>query len=105
MNASQALAIAELTAASQKSRALATKAEADFEKSAPVLAAALAHNSGQSAKVAAVIRSIWGGELCHNLCGLDTAIAEALVQAIAARAHLQGDADDLLRPLIPSPRS
>ncbi len=95
-------ALAELAATLRLSQKLQSQARADFQEAAPILADALAHDSGQSRRVAAVINSLWNGDLCEYLCGLDTEIAQALVAVIAARAHLQGDADQLLRPLIPS---
>jgi len=44
--------------------------------------------------------SCWNGDLCDALAGLDANLAAATVAMIAARAHLGGDADCLLRQII-----
>lgn len=100
MNLDDINPIAEITKAIRLHRQLADQARADFQAALPILTKALSHNSGQSARVAAVLQSLWNGELCDNLCGLDTQIAHALVAAIATRALLAGDADSLLAPLV-----
>ena len=93
--------IAELHSAIRLHRQLAAESIVDLEAALPVLKETLAHQSGQSAKVAAILESVWNGELCDHLAGLDTRIAQAVIAMIAARAHLAGDADEILRPLIP----
>lgn len=93
-------ALADLHASIRLAETLADEAKAGFENAVPILKNALAHDSGQSQRVATIIQSLWNGELGENLCGLDTILANALVAAIAARAYLGGDADDLLAPLV-----
>lgn len=70
----------------------------------PILIRALRTGTGQSEKVSSIIWSAWNGcnqvGLCDALCGLDTDIADAVVSLIAARAHLGGDADDLIRDIL-----
>ena len=56
--------------------------------------------SGQSAKVERILQSIWGGELCDTLSGLDPNVAQSVLAMITLRAQLGGDADALLRPLL-----
>ncbi len=96
--------IAELTAAISLGRQLATTARADLEAATPILVAALRHHSGQSRKIEAILLSLWNDDhavnLCDTLSGLDSKLAQAVVAMIAARAHLSGDADDLLRPIL-----
>ncbi len=92
--------IAEISKAIRAHRQLAHQAKADLEAALPVLTEALGHQSGQSAKVAAVLQSCWNGELCDHLAGLDAKVAKSVVAMIAARAHCGGDADSLLRPLL-----
>jgi hypothetical protein len=92
--------IAELTAAIAAHRQVAALARTGLEAAIPALVAAIRHGSGQSAKVEAVLWNLWNGELCESLAGLDPNLAEAVVAMIAARAHLAGDADDLLRKII-----
>ena len=70
------------------------------EAATPALIAAIRHGSGQSAKVEAVLWSCWNGDFCDALAGLDANLAKAVVAMISARAHLAGDADDLLREII-----
>ena len=92
--------IAELAAAIAAHRQLATFARASLEAATPALITAIRHGSGQSAKVEAILWSCWNGDLCDALAGLDANLAKAVVAMIAARAHLAGDADDLLRKII-----
>jgi len=92
--------IAELAAAIAVHRQLAAFARTELEAATPALIAAIRHGSGQSAKVEAILWSCWNGELCDALAGLDANLAEAAVAMVAARAHLAGDADDLLRKII-----
>ena len=95
---------AELTTAIQLGKRLAKQARADLEASIPLLIAALQHDSGQSRKIKNILWSCWNDDLQINLCcelaGLDSLIAQAALAMIAARAHLSGDADDLLRKII-----
>lgn len=83
--------IAELTKAVRLHRQLADQAKADLETALPVLNETLSHSSGQSAKVAVILQSVWNGELCDNLAGLDTKVAQAVISLIAARAHLSAE--------------
>ena len=92
--------IAELAAAIAAHRQLAALARTELEAATPALITAIRHGSGQSAKVEAVLWSCWNGPLCDALPGLDANLAEAAVAMVAARAHLAGDADDLLRKII-----
>ena len=92
--------IAELAAAIAVHRQLASRARTNLEAATPSLIAAIRHGSGQSAKVEAILWSCWNGDLCDALTGLDASLAKAVVAMISARAHLAGDADDLLRAII-----
>lgn len=96
--------IAELTAAITLGRQLATQARADLEAATPVIIDALRHNSGQSAKLEKILWSVWNDDhqvnLCSELSGLDSKLAQAAVAMIAARAHLGGNADNMLRMII-----
>ena len=92
--------IAELAAAIAARRQLAALARTELEAATPALITAIRHGSGQSAKVEAVLWSCWNGDFCDALAGLDANLAKAVVAMISARAHLAGDADDLLREII-----
>ena len=92
--------IAALAAAITAHRQLAGQARTNLEAATPALVAAIRHGSGQSAKVGAILWSCWNGALCDALAGLDANLAKAVVAMIAARAHLAGDADDMLRKII-----
>jgi hypothetical protein len=96
--------IAEITAAITLGKKLATQARADLEAATPTLVNALRNHSGQSRKIEAVLLSLWNDDhavnLCSELAGLDARLAQAVVSMIAARAHMGGDADDLLRQVI-----
>lgn len=96
--------VGELTAAVSLGRQLATTARADLEAATPVLIDALRHHTGQSRKIENLLWSTWNDEhpvsLCDNLSGLDSKLAQAAVAMIVARAHLSGDADELLRTII-----
>lgn len=96
--------IAELTAAIALGRQLASQARADLEAAVPILVAALCHHSGQSRKIENLLWSVWTDghqvNLSDTLAGLDARLARAIVAMIAARAHMAGDADDLIRQII-----
>ena len=96
--------IRELTAAVRLGRQLADQARADLTTATPILVAAIRHHSGQSAKIEALLWSLWNDDhqlnLCSELAGLDSKLAQAAVAMIAARTHMAGDADDLLRQII-----
>jgi len=92
--------IAELAAAFAARRQLAAYARTNLEAATPALIAAIRHGSGQSTKLEAILWSCWNGHLCDALAGLDANLAKAAVAMVAARAHLAGDADDLLREII-----
>ncbi len=100
MNLDDINPIAEISKAVRLHRQLAEKSIADLETALPVLDETLAHHSGRSAKVAALLQSVWNGELCDKLASLDAKVAKAVVAMIALRAHLGGDADSLQRPLL-----
>ena len=91
---------AELAAAIKRQRALAALARADLESAITILTAAIGHQSGQSAKVESILWSVWNGELCDALAGLDSCLTESVIAVIAGRAYLSGDADELLRRII-----
>lgn len=92
--------LAELTASIHRQRELASQARAAFEAAILVLIPAIRHRSGQSRKIETILWSCWNGELCEHIAGLDTKLAEAVIAMIAARAHLAGDADAMLRRII-----
>jgi hypothetical protein len=96
--------VAELTAAIHFGKNLATTARADLKAAANVLIDALRHGSGQSAKIEKILWSVWNHDhrvnLCDALSGLDCKLAQAAVAMIAARAHMGGAAEDLLREII-----
>ena len=92
--------LAALATSIRLHRDLAAQARADLITAMPELVAAIRHGSGQSAKVERILWSTWNGELCDLLAGLDGKLAQAVVVLIATRAHLGGDADDLLREII-----
>jgi hypothetical protein len=96
--------IAELTTAIALGKTLADQAWADLTAAIPVLVEALRHQSGQSRKIENLLWSVWSDthpvKLCDALAGLDISLAQAAVAMVAARAHLGGDADDLIRTII-----
>ncbi len=96
--------VAELAAAVKLGRQLATQARADLTTAVPILVAALRHSSGQSAKIERILWSIWNDDhqvnLSDCLSGLDARLAQAVVAMISGRAHMAGDADELLRTII-----
>lgn len=96
--------ITELASVIQLGRHLATTARDELEAAVPVLTDALKHGSGQSKKIEALLWSCWNDDqqvnLCDCLASLDSKVAQAAVAMIAARAHLAGDADDLIRKII-----
>jgi hypothetical protein len=94
-------------ATARAARSRAEEARHNLEIQSPILLAAIRTQSGQAAKVRAILKSLWNGEpghneigLCDVLAGLDHELAEAILAAIAARLFLGGDADSLLRPLL-----
>jgi hypothetical protein len=93
-------ALAELAAAINLQRGLAKRARADLEAAIPILVSAIKNHSGQSLKIESLLWSVWGGELCDALAGLDTKLAQTVIAMIAARAHLSGDADGMLYRII-----
>lgn len=88
----------------RRARTLAAKAKNTFQSSHSVLIAAIRSGGGQGRRVEELLWSTWNGDyktgLCDALTGLDPAIAEAVIAMLAARAHMGGDADDLLRKVI-----
>jgi hypothetical protein len=96
--------IAALTASISRQRLLAADAHADLVAATPALIAAIRYQSGQSAKVEKILWACWNDDhqvnLCDTLAGLDTAVTVAVLALIGARAHLGGEADDMLRKII-----
>jgi hypothetical protein len=96
--------IAELTAAVNLGKKLASQSRDGLEAATPILIEAICYHSGQSAKLERILWSLWNDDLAVNLCnalaGLDTKLAQAAVAMIAARAHMGGEADDFLRKII-----
>jgi len=94
----------ELTTAISRHRKLASQARAELDTATPLLTSAIRNRSGQSAKIEAILWSVWNDEhpisLCDALCGLDTNLGVAILAMIAARIFLAGDADDLLHQII-----
>ena len=96
-------ALAHIRSRVSLARELEKKAAAKLEKALPLLGKVLEAKSGQSRKVAAIARSVWNDEtavnLCDTLAGLDADVAQGVIALIAARAHMGGNADNLIRPL------
>ena len=90
----------ELITAISRRRTLAAQACDALTAATPALVEAIRHRSGQSLKIERILWAAWNGELCDQLAGLDTDLAQAAVAMIAARAHMTGNADPLLRKII-----
>jgi len=99
MNTETSQALADLAGTVRAAKVARETARTDFLAHRDFLASLLSGNSGQSARAAAVIRSLWNGELCDWLAGNDGRVNAALVSAIAYRAHASGDADEDLRAI------
>ena len=88
----------------RESRESARTAKKNLEHHSMTLVKAICSGSGQSEKVLRIVRSVWNGGnqvgLCDELCGLDHAIGEAVLALIAARIHMSGDADELIRHIL-----
>jgi hypothetical protein len=88
----------------RESRESARAAKKNLEHHSMTLVKAICSGSGQSDKVLRIVRSVWNGDnqvgLCDDLCGLDHAIGEAVIALIAARIHMSGDADELIRHIL-----
>ena len=97
-------ALQSFFATARASRAAAQKAAAELERHIPTLVKAILTYSGQSEKVVRILRSCWNdwhkSGLCEDLCGLDHAIGEAVLALLAARIHMGGDADDLIKRIL-----
>jgi hypothetical protein len=97
-------ALQSFFAASRKSAQARDAARERLTAAAPILTRAIRGGSGQGVKVRAIVWSCWNGShfvgLCDVLCGLDVDIADAVVSLIYARAHLSGDADELIREIL-----
>jgi hypothetical protein len=95
---------ATLASSIKRKRQLADHARAELIAATPILVNSLRNHSGQSQKIKNILWSVWSDEhpvsLCDTLAGLDTDLAVAVLALIAARAHLDGDADELLRTII-----
>lgn len=96
--------ISDLANTIRRQRELAGQARAELIAATPVLINAIRHHSGQSGKVEKILWSCWNDEhpvsLCETLAGLDSDLTVAVLALIAARAHLGGEADELLRTII-----
>lgn len=101
MNLDDINPIAEITKAVRLHRKLADQAKADLKAALPILTETLAHQSGKSAKVAAILQSVWNGELCDNLACLDTKVAEAVIATIAVYAHLSSETEAEFQAALP----
>lgn len=92
-------ALREIFAQAKRAQLAGAEAQSQFTAHSETLSRVLDGCSGQSERAATVVRSLWGGELCDLLSGLDLEVAEALCAAIRLRALCSGDADEVLRPL------
>lgn len=96
--------IEELHQQIQTSRRLAEESAANLEANIPLLVRAIATKSGQGRRMEGLLWSVWNDEhkvnLCDTLCGLDPDLAQAVIALVAARAHMAGDADGLIRRII-----
>jgi len=88
----------------RRSRTLADAAGESLKANCSVLVTAIRSGGGQGRRVEELLWSAWNGDyktgLCDSLTGLDSDIAEAVIAMLGARAHMGGDADDLLRKII-----
>jgi hypothetical protein len=101
MNLDDINPIAEITKAVRLHRQLAEQAKADLKTALPVLTEILSHQSGKSAKVAAILQSVWNGELCDNLASLDTKVAKAVIATIAVYAQLSSETEAEFQAAMP----
>jgi hypothetical protein len=90
----------EIFAVARRAKQRAERAAQELQQHLPTLSAAVGSESGQGAKTRQILRSLWNGELCDTLAGLDHELGEAIIAAISARLFMSGDADNLLRPVI-----
>jgi hypothetical protein len=90
----------EIFSAARAAKQRAEEAAQELERHVPTLAAAARTESGQGEKTRQILMSIWNGELCDTLAGLDHDLGEAIIAAISARLFMSGDADKILRPVI-----
>lgn len=72
----------------------------ELESNMDLLTDAIRGGSGQGVRIENIMRSLWNGELCDNLCGLDNKLIFPVLSAIQARASLEGDADNILRRIL-----
>ena len=97
-------AIASIFKAVKSSREASAHAAGALLRHSPVLIKALRTGSGQGEKVSRIIRSVWNGHhktgLCDDLAGLDHEIGLAVLALIAARIHMGGDADAIIRAIL-----
>jgi hypothetical protein len=94
----------EVLCSIRRSLMLADAAGESLKANCSVLVTVIRSGGGQGRRVEELLWSAWNGDyktgLCDSLTGLDSAIAEAVIAMLAARAHMGGDADDLLRKII-----
>jgi hypothetical protein len=90
----------EIFATARRAKQRAEQAAQELERHLPTLENAVNCESGQGEKTRQILMSLWNGDLCDTLAGLDHELAEAVLAAIAARLFLGGDADKILRPVI-----
>lgn len=97
-------ALSDLFASARHSRTAAQHSAVALFDASPILIRAIRGRSGQGERVAAIARSVWNGchqvGLCDALAGLDYPVAKAVIALIAARAHMGGDADELIRVIL-----
>jgi len=100
----QDVALQRFFSAARRSRVLANCAMTKLIEVTPLLVDAIASGSGQGQRIEAVLWSCWNGThkvgLCDALCGLDTDLGEAVLTLLAARTHMGGDADPILKKII-----
>lgn len=99
-----AVVLSQFFASQQKAKARSDQACKQLIEAMPILIGAMRIGSGQGERVTALVWSVWNGDhkvgLCDVLCGLDSDLAVAVVALIAARAHMAGNADDLIRKIL-----
>lgn len=93
-----------LLKAATRSRKLRKEAMADLLEATPMLIKAITTGSGQGQRIERLLWSTWSGQhkvgLCDDLTGLDPHLAQSALAMLAARAHMGGDADPLIKTII-----
>jgi hypothetical protein len=90
----------EIFATARRAKQRAEQAAQELERHLPTLENAVNCESGQGEKTRQILMSLWNGDLCDRLSGLDHELGDAVLAAMAARLFMSGDADALLRPVI-----